>query len=793
MAEVKPTASATPVSTERRSGTGFELRRARGGAYVRLADVTVDAGLTLDVLSIEIPGVKFPFNVGAGAIQFRHVLADLVRVELAAHEPWIEERLRGIDLGALGVESLTCALRDGFAELSGRISGGAAFTLHASLLPEGEQGIAIVFRSPRLYGPSPIPAAILPHVAARTLAPLASAPGGVSDPLPRILRKVLAPRGWKVPRSSPLRLTLLGVSPDGIRAAWDREPGQPIEPPPQSDLLSAIEGARAFATAERHVARGDLAAARDAYLAAGAEAHGRPFAAERLLSLLVMEDRFHDEALDLAHDWLGRRPDFAPALAAEAWVRLARGEQVRAARALATLAATALARGEGGTTLAAAEACFAVAGAEPEDVRRAIDAALAVRRDHLPALRALRALSQATGDREGLLRANRRLVAYAPAAADKARSHAELGLLLLQTDPPAARLHLDQALRLAPDDEEALRALVRACAAAGEHLRAVRALERLRELLLARGDRAEAGRLSLEAGVLWEERLGNDENAWLRYAEAADDLPRSADVHARAARPAERLGRWADAADHHAAVLPLADASTPDGRALIAATRLALGGVAEERLEDPAAAAVHLEAAVAALPGDAAVLRHLVALYRRLGRPGELLAAIDRLAPHVAPPSERAALLAEAGAIAVTLGRADAARDRYSAAAALDPSCRPALEGMARLAAEAGDALGEREALLKLLPFVAGTEEEGALQDRIADASERAGDVAGASRAIAAGRRFGATARRLDAALRLARRAGDDAAVAGLLAERAQRHCADGDSAAGARARREPA
>src|SRR5512133_533084 len=373
MAEVKPTASATPVSAERRPGTGFELRLERGGAYVRLADVTVDTGLPPDARSIEIPGVKFPFNVGAGAVQFRHVLADLVRVELAAHEPWIEARLREIDLGALGVESVSCALRDGFAELSGRISGGgAAFTLHASLLPEGEQGIAIVFRSPRLYGPSPIPAAILPHVAARTLAPLASAPGGVSDPLPRILRKVLAPRGWKVPRSSPLRLTLLGVSPDGIRAAWDREPGQPIDPPPQSDLLTAIEGMRAFAAAERHLARGDLAAARDAYLAAGGDAHAHPFAAERLLSFLAMEDRFHDEALDLAHDWLGRRPDFAPALATEAWVRLARGEQVRAVRALATLAATAHARGEVGTTLTAAEACFAVTGAEAGDVRRAI-------------------------------------------------------------------------------------------------------------------------------------------------------------------------------------------------------------------------------------------------------------------------------------------------------------------------------------------------------------------------------------------------------------------------------------
>lgn len=788
MAEVKPTASASSAGAEHRSGTGFELRLERGGAYVRLADRPVVPGLRLTVLHMEVPGVRFPFNAGLGAVQFRHVLSDLVHLEVVATEELVTAALRAVDLPALGIEALTIALRDGFVELAGRLAGGAPFTLHASLLPEGAQGLAVVFHSPRLYGPSPIPAAVLSHLAARAWAPFAEAPGGPRDPVPRLLRRLAAPRGWKVPRSGPARLTLLEVKPEGIRVAWDREPGPPIEPPPQSELLSTVEGMRAFAAAETLLARGELAAAREAYLAAGADAHAHPFAAERLLSLLVMDERFHDEALDLAHDWLGRRPDFAPALCAEAWVRIVRGESVRAAKALATLAEGARARGEGGTVLAAAEGCFGVAGADVDDVRRSIEAALAVRRDHLPSLRALRTLAQATGDREGLLRANRRLVAYAPGDADKARAHAELGALLLETDPPAARLHLDQAMRLAPADEEPLRALVRACVAAGEHLRAVRALERLRERVLARGDAAEAGRLSLEAGVLWEERLGSDENAWLRYAEAAEALPRSAEAHARAARAAERLGRWADATDHHAAVIQLADASTLAGREQVARTRLALAEVAENRLGDPAAAAAHLEAAAAARPDDPTVLRRLTHLYRRLARPAELLSAIDRLIPFVEPAAERAALLAEAGALALALGRADVARGRFSAAAGLDPGCRPALEGMARLAAEAGDALGERDALARLLPLAAEAEEEAGLQERIADASERAGDHAGALRAIREARRLAPTPARLDTALRLARRAGDVPELAALLAERARRHRADGEAAEGARA-----
>src|SRR5512145_2477862 len=114
MAEVKPTASEAPSASETRSGTGFELRLERGGAYVRLADRPIAPGLTLDVLSMEVPGVRFPFNAGAGAVQFRHVLSDLVRLEIVASEEWLGEALRELDLARLGLEGVLLSLRDGF-------------------------------------------------------------------------------------------------------------------------------------------------------------------------------------------------------------------------------------------------------------------------------------------------------------------------------------------------------------------------------------------------------------------------------------------------------------------------------------------------------------------------------------------------------------------------------------------------------------------------------------------------------------------------------------------------------
>jgi tetratricopeptide (TPR) repeat protein len=789
MAEVEPSASQASPAAGARSGAGLELRLERGGVRVRLGRPAPLAGLLVEALDLAVPDVALPFDVGLGPAQFQHRLCDLVQLAVVAVPEAIAAAAARLDLAGLGLASLEVALRDGFAELSGRLAGGPPFALRIGVVPGAERGVAVVPYAPRLLGPSALPAAALPHLAARALAAL----GLPDDPLPLLLRRVLVARGWKVPRDGAVRLAAASVTPAGVRLAWDRDPPGPPASPADPDLLAAVEGARAFAEAEALVAAGDYAAAREAYLgAAAAPAH--PFAADRLLSLLVLDDRFHDEALDLAADWLARRPGFAPALAAEAAVRAQRGEPDRAARALAALAEGAVAAGERLAAAAAAEAALALPGAGREATSRAVDAALAVRRDHLPALRALRTLAQESGDKGAQLRAIRRLLAYAPTDGEKARAHAELAQLLLDKDPPAARLHLDRALRLAPGDAESLATLARACAAAGDHLRAVRTLDRLRALELEAGHRAAAAALALEVGALWEERLGHLENALLRYREAAELGPGAAEAHGRAAACAARLGRWTEAADHHAAALALLDRGAPGAAAAAAAHHLALADVAEQKLDDPAGAATHLEAALAGLPPDRARLERLAALHRRLGRPAELLATLDRLAPLVEPDGARALVLAEAGdLVRGPLGRPDAAAGRYGAALALDPACRPALAGLAEAAAAKGDAAAEREALARLVPLARDRAEEAALQDRLAAASDRAGDLAGAARAVAAARRAEPSRPRLAAAVALARRAGDQPELAGLLDELARSAAGAGDAPAAAVAWRERA
>src|SRR5512139_142317 len=418
MARRKDTASAPSSTGGSRHGAGFELRLERGGASVRLADQPIVPGLRLESLTLQLPEVKFPFDVGQGAGQFRHRLSELVELSVAAEPSIAEAALAHAGLAAFGLEDVRLSPREGFLEIAGRLSGGPTFALAAGLVPHGEQGVALLFHSPRVFGPSALPAAALPHLA-RTVLDAIGEERLPPEPLAPLLRRVLAGRAWKLPRSSEVRVARAEIAGGVARVTWDRAAAGPAATSASPELLAADEGARTFREAEALTAEGDFAGARDAWLAAGSAATSHPFAAERLLSLLVLEDRYHEEALDLAGEWLLRRPGFPPALAAEAAVRLWRGEEDRAARALAGLAQGAASRGELFGALLAAEAAFSLPGAAREDALLAVETALALRRDHVPALRALRGLSRAAGDKEGLLRASRRLVAYDPDPASK--------------------------------------------------------------------------------------------------------------------------------------------------------------------------------------------------------------------------------------------------------------------------------------------------------------------------------------------------------------------------------------
>ncbi len=646
-------------------GAGFELRLERGGAFVALLPQPLAPGVDLVDLAMEVPGVSLPFEVGGGVAQFRHRLCELDRLEISVADAGLVALLARLKLPGSGIASLTLTLRACFAEGAGALEGGARFTFKAAVLPAGEQGLEVLVYEPRVYAPTTVCAAAIPSLVARAAGSLAHAEGGAlfPEPLPALLRRLLPARGWKVPRAKAALLATAEILPGKLLLAWDRA-GAAALAPSDPDLLAAVEGARAFAEGERHLASGDVGRARDVYLGLGEAAATHPFGASRLLALLAADSAFHDQALELAASVLGRKKDFPAALAAVAQVRAARGERSLAARALADLAAAAARRDEEWAALEAADACLALGvDADPEAQARAVETALALRRDHLPALRALMALGERT-DREGLLRACRRLAAYAPAPGEKAVAHARLGTLLLASDPPAARLHLDHALRLGPSDAAALTAVVQACADAGEHLRAVRALDRLRELALARGDQPAAAAAALQIADLWE-RAGHPENALLRCREACALAP-SAGAEERAARIAAALGQQAEAARHYEELLTLLDPAEDGAAPRLLRAHRALARHAEDCPGgDPARAVDHLQAVLLLAPDDAGALRQLDRLQSILGRASERRDTLDRLAALTGEPAERARFFAEAARLSQTAP--DDCRKRWEA------------------------------------------------------------------------------------------------------------------------------
>jgi len=750
------------LEERRRRGSGFELRLERAGAYASLPPQPLAPGLDLLALSMEIPEARPPFDGAAGASQFRHRRCDLERVELALGEEAVANLVALLELSGSGLGEVAIALRGGFAEGTGALEDGTPYSFKAALVAAGEQGIGVVVYEPRLYAPSPVAAAALGGLLARAAGDHLRPEGLVlrADPLPTLLRRILPARGWKVPRVTETRVAVAEIATGRLRLGWDRAAAAALAPP-DPDLLVALEGARAFAPAEARLALGDVEGARQAYRDLGSQASSHPFGASRLLSLLTAEPSRHEEALALCGAVLQRRKDFPAALLARAQVHLARGEPGRAAPDLAALASIALRRGEEGSALLAAEATIGLGpSVHPEAVGRAVEIALSLRREHLPALRALRALGE-QGDREALLRACRRLAAYAPDAREKCDAHARLGALLVKSDLTAARLHLDHALRLAPSEPEVLSGLARTCEAAGDALRAVRALDRVKELAVHSSDKLGAARATLAVAALWE-RTGQLDNALLRAREACVLFP-SAGAEALAADLSERLGETREATLHYARHLELIEGNAPDAKAKRVAALAALAHLAEAE-GDLEGALRHLTAACAEAPEDPDTLGQLERLQAKLPGLADRRETLDRLARCAEEPAERVRALCQAARLSAD-EPAEARRRFEELLCRLDGEDVPereamreeALEGLASAAAAQHDLEAEREALRRLAECAEPGEARAAVLDRLAPVTERCGDAAGALAAAASARREAPSRARLECELRLAR------------------------------------
>ncbi|TQF15354.1 flagellar hook-length control protein FliK [Myxococcus llanfairpwllgwyngyllgogerychwyrndrobwllllantysiliogogogochensis] len=677
-----------------------ELRLLDRRAFVGFPALEVVPGLRISDFALQIPDVSFPFNVSAGATRYQRKKLHFGFLELSVDADLVTRRVAELAGRLAGLEEVRLHFRPGYLEGQGRLPAPerTPFTFKVAFDADGEK-LAVYLYDVRLYGFSSTPSVQVPGLLSAAVGALALVPdvevrgasGFSTRVLPALCQLAAVSRGYKMPSLDTARLSAAEVSSTGLRLRFAAG-GLPPPSAPDEELLLTLEGARAFADAEGLVAQGRLAEARQQYLQAGDAQDAHPFAAERLLSLLVADPQAHELALDVAAT-LQRRRDRSPAaLWGEAVVRERRGEGARAAERYLALCALARRTSEEAAAFFSAEAAARCSrDTAPQVAVKALHELLGLKPDHLPSLKALARASDQARDKAGAVRAYRRLAALARDPHEAADAHVHLARLCAQTedDIAGARLHCEAALRLSPDQSDALLLLGELCHRGGEHLRALKALDRLREVSMARHELDRVGHADLMAGRVWEEGLKQPENALLRYREAVSLLPGEAEPLFAAARVAEGLGRLQEALAGYQQALELAGpAPRSEGvRHAAHASHHALARLYRSRLGDPARAREHLESALSLDPRDAVALEELIPYFRITGKSLELADALEKSAALQDEPAKRAASWAEAGELyRGRLQQPEKAEKLLLLALEADADHRPALESLLALA-----------------------------------------------------------------------------------------------------------
>lgn len=686
-------------ATEARAASP-ELRLLDRRAFVGFPPLPVVPGLSIADFALQIPDVSFPFNVSAGPSRYQRKKLLFGFLELTVDADLVARKVSELAGKLAGLEDVKLHFRPGYLEGQARLSAPerTPLTFKVAFDADGERLVVYVY-DVRLYGFSPTPSVQVPCILSSAVGAMGLLPdvevrgasGFSTRVLPALCQLAAVTRGFKMPTLDTARLSAAEVSSTGLRLRFTAG-GLPPPAAPDEELLLTLEGARAFADAEALVSQGKLAEAREAYLQAGDAQDAHPFAAERLLSLLVADPQAHDLALDVASTLLRRREKSPAALWSEAVVRERRGEGPRAAERYLALCALARRASEDAAAFFAAEAAARSSrDSAPQVAVKALHELLGLKPDHLPSLKALARASDQAKDRAGAVRAYRRLAALARDPVEAADAHVHLARLCAQTedDIAGARLHCEAALRLSPDQPDALLLLGELCHRSGEHLRALKALDRLREVAMARHELDRVGQSNLLAGRVWEEGLKQPENALLRYREAVSLLPGEPEPLFASARVAEGLGKLQEALSGYQQALELAGPAprSESVRQAAHASHHAMARLCRTKLGDPARAREHLESALALDPRDVVALDELIPYFRATGRAQELAEAVEKAAAVHEEPKKRAALWAEAGELyRGRLQQPEKAERLLHSALEADPECRPALESMLSLA-----------------------------------------------------------------------------------------------------------
>lgn len=631
------------------SALDFSFRLVDGRGLLGLRDRARVGGAWVDRLELEVPELRFPFDVSGGAGRFQKRRCRFQAAALRLDEAALDELLRGRKaFKRFGLEQLSGRIGQAGVVISGRARVAereTGFSAKLSVWPAGDgQGVRVYLDELRPFGFLPAPAPLVglglllglgatpdaesgvqPGPAALTLyGQPALALEGIDrvelNALELILWGALPPRGWRLPAYRAAALETVATQPGALVLGYGAGAAASV-----AEGGAAREALHAqLVEADRLLARGELWPALEAYQALG---DGRPEVLERRLAILASMPARFDEAERLAARLEAAHPERPFALLAAAAVQAERGDArpaaLRYARAFELLERA----GERADALEAAlRAGEEHARAGDAEATAWLEKVLAAQPGHARAAALLASRYERERRWGELLALEKRRLSHAEGTRAEAEAHARIGRLLLEElgEPQRARDELERAVRLAAEDGALWALLARARDAAGATAEALEALERA--AALSTGDLA-----------------------------SVDALLQAADL-------AERTG----------------------------AHEAALG---------------HLDAALARAPEHPVALARRAALLSRLGRIDDAQAAYERAVDAASDDAARAPLLCELARL-----QRDARGDRPGARATVERSLKlRATPAALRLAAELAEADGRAEDLEQLLGQLAAT------------------------------------------------------------------------------------
>lgn len=394
----------------------FHLTFVQGRGLLSLSDRDFEGLGHVDSLELDIPNLRFPFDLSGGVARFKNRRLSLRELSLFVAAGDIATVLSRAPLDAFGIFEPRVVIDGQRLTLRARVALGgheAEVTALAALSPLPPRSASLCVYDACAYGFLPVPAPLV--VTALFSALGAESPakreGEVELPLAPLLQirtaseirvdvcelamlAILPMHGWRLPDRGHVRIRAAGGAADARRIPLLFSHGDAGDPPLGEEELPAVQAMRAFAArsslTEEALARADVATAL-AQLRALA-----PLEAEdkvgtcRLLQILGADAETLDEAGHLAHAALSRWPTFAPAVLTLAVLAGARGAAAEAGACYERLAELWEAQGrevDQACALLAAARHYARAS-EPERALSTLERSLGHRRGLRPASRA---------------------------------------------------------------------------------------------------------------------------------------------------------------------------------------------------------------------------------------------------------------------------------------------------------------------------------------------------------------------------------------------------------------------